>query len=61
LFVGKSVDNNKKILLPMDLQTGKARQKNLPASFRWYFPQVVCRITDKNTVCNFVGDYLKTF
>jgi hypothetical protein len=36
----------------MDLLTEKARKKKLSASFRWYFPR-------KNTVCNFVGNYLK--
>jgi hypothetical protein len=38
----------------MDLLTEKASKKKLPASLPRYFPQ-------QNTVCNFVGNYLKIF
>jgi hypothetical protein len=53
LFVGKSVGNKKKILLPMDLLTEQARKKN------YSFHSV--GISSKNTIGNFVGNYLKTF
>jgi hypothetical protein len=51
LPVGKSIiSNKKKILLSMDLLTGKACYKKLSASFHRYFPREACHITDKNTV-----------
>jgi len=40
LSVGKSA-GNKKILLPTDLLTEQTRKKNLPASFRRYFPRKI--------------------
>jgi len=39
----------------------KSALKKLSASFRRYFPREACHITDKNTVCNSFGDYLKIF
>jgi len=44
----------------MVLQTKNARKKN-PTSFHRYFPPENCHITKKNTIFNFVGDYLKLF
>jgi len=38
----------------MDLLTEKTSKNKLPALFRQYFPE-------QNTVCNFVGNYLKIF
>jgi hypothetical protein len=45
----------------MDLLTEKAPKKKLFTSFFQYFPRKTCHIIDRNTVCNFVGDYLKIF
>ena len=37
------------------------QKKKLPSSFHQYFPREACHVTDRNTVCNSVGDYLKIF
>jgi hypothetical protein len=39
----------------------KSAPKKLFTSFRLYFPWEACDITDKNTICNSIGDYLKIF
>jgi uncharacterized protein with PQ loop repeat len=44
------------VKLPIDLLTIKIRQKNLPASFCWYFPREFFHVIDRNTICNSVSD-----
>ena len=44
------------IKLLMDLLMEKTCQKQLPASFRWYFHWWIWHITNRNTVCNSICD-----
>jgi hypothetical protein len=55
-----SVGNKKNIIID-GFSNGKSALKKLLVSFRWYFPQEACHITDKNIVSNFISDYLKIF
>jgi glycerol-3-phosphate responsive antiterminator len=59
-YIGKSI-GNKNILISMDLLTGKAQKKYKITRFILsVFPSG--RLSyNQNTICNYVGDYLKIF